>query len=103
MRDPLPVRVTRRVEREIEKADGWWRENRDAAPEALREELENAFRLIAVQPHIGARARNAKLAGSPTNPLSRVHYHLYYRVSPDQSVVEVLALWHTKRGRSPRV
>ena len=24
-------------------------------------------------------------------------------VGPDQSVVEVLALWHTKRGESPRV
>lgn len=103
MSDPLPVKVTRRAEREIEKADEWWRENRDAAPKALREELQNAFRLIAIQPHIGARATNTKLPGVRRIQLSRVHYYLYYRVSPDQSVVEVLALWHTKRGQGPRV
>jgi hypothetical protein len=33
--------------------------------------------------------------------LGRVHYHLYYVVSPADSVVEVLALWHTRRGEDP--
>jgi plasmid stabilization system protein ParE len=103
VRDPFPVKVTRRAEQEIKRAEKWWRENREAAPEALREELENAFHLIAAQPHIGARATNAKLPGVRRIHLSRVHYHLYYRLRPDQTVVEVLALWHTKLGRSPRV
>lgn len=103
MRDPLPLKVTRRAEREIERAGRWWRENREAAPEALREELENAFRLIAAQPHIGARATNTKLPGVRRIHLARVHYHLYYRFVPEKLLVEVLALWHTKRGRSPSV
>jgi plasmid stabilization system protein ParE len=103
VRDPLPVTVTRRAEREIKRAAKWWRENREAAADALRDELENAFRLIAAQPHIGAMATNAKLPGVRRVHLSRVHYYLYYRLRPDQTVVEVLALWHTRRGRAPRV
>jgi plasmid stabilization system protein ParE len=103
VREPIAVKVTRRAEREIEKADQWWRENREAAPWAFREELENAFHLIAAQPHVGAKATNAKLPGVRRIHLSRVHYHLYYRVSTDQTIIEVLALWHAKRGQSPHI
>jgi hypothetical protein len=31
--------------------------------------------------------------------LSRIRYHLYYRVAGDS--LEVLALWHTSLGRPP--
>lgn len=91
MRDPFPVKVTRRAEREIKRAEKWWRENREAATEALREELENAFDLIAAQPHIGARATNAKLPGVRRIHLSRVHYSLLPAASRQD------------RGRSPGV
>ena len=103
MIDPLPVKVTRRAEREIEKADRWWRRNREAAPDALREELRNALRLIAAQPSIGARAESTKLPGVRRIHLSRVHYHVYYRLRPDGNAVEVLALWHARRGPSPGI
>jgi plasmid stabilization system protein ParE len=101
--EPLPVKVTPRAEKEILKADAWWRKNRESAPEALSEELANALRLIAFQPHIGARATNAKLTGVHRIHLSRVHYHLYYRVRPDQAAIEILAFWHGRRREGPRV
>jgi plasmid stabilization system protein ParE len=86
---------------QIEKADKWWRENREASPDALRDELENALRLIAVQPGIGRIAASAKLEEVRRIHLSRVHYHLYYRIRPDGATIEVLAFWHARRGRSP--
>ena len=61
------------------------------------------FGVIALQPGVGARAVNARLAGVRRVHLSRVHYHLYYRVRSDPGGVEILALWHTSRGTSPRV
>jgi plasmid stabilization system protein ParE len=100
---PLPIKVTRRAAREIKKASEWWNANRPAAPEALREEIERAFRLIALQPGVGARAANTKLVAVRRVHLSRVHYHLYYRVRSDPAAVEILALWHTSRGKGPRV
>lgn len=63
MTAPLSVDFTRRAAAQTEAATLWWRENRPLAPDALREELEQALQLIALQPEIGATARNIKLAG----------------------------------------
>jgi len=82
-------------------ADAWWKVNRPEARGAVPEELRRAFRLIALQPEIGAHALNARLAGVRRVHLSRIHYFLYYRLRSDQKAIEVLALWHTSRGRGP--
>ena len=70
----LPVSFTRRASKQAEEAGRWWLENRSKAPEALSEELEQAVRLIASQPEVGATARNARLAGVRRILLSRVGY-----------------------------
>lgn len=95
----LPVVVTRRAERQIEKAAGWWLDNRPAAPDALHDELRKGFDLIATNPNLGARAEKVSLQGVRRIYLSRVRYHLYYRSTA--SFVEVLAFWHTSRGSGP--
>ena len=92
------VRVTHRAATEIRAAADWWRANRSAAPDALAEDLAEAFVLISAQPRIGALARNAKLAGVRRVFLSRIRYHLYYREVGN--AVEVLAFWHSSRGSS---
>lgn len=100
----LSVDFTRRAAAQTEAATLWWRENRPLAPDALREELEQALQLISLQPEIGATARNIKLTSVRRVLLSRVKYHLYYRIvdGPPRSV-EVLSLWHTSRGGNPAV
>ncbi|MFN8627074.1 MAG: type II toxin-antitoxin system RelE/ParE family toxin [Candidatus Binatia bacterium] len=103
MTSQLPIKVARRAAREIAEACEWWDANRPAAPKAMRQEIARVFRLIAHQPGIGARALNARLVGVRRVHLSRVHYHLYYRVRSNPAAVEILALWHTSRGTSPRV
>jgi len=100
---PFPIKVTRRAAREITKACEWWDGNRPAAAGVLRQEIARVFGLIALQPGVGARAVNAKLSGVRRVHLSRVHYHLYYRVRSDPAAIEILALWHTSRGTGPRV
>ena len=101
MTSPLSIKVTRRAAREIKKASEWWDANRPAAPEALRQEIERASRLIAVQPGVGARGANTKLVGVRRVHLCRVHYRMYYRVRSDPVAVEILALWHVSRGTNP--
>jgi plasmid stabilization system protein ParE len=95
------VRITRRAAEHISQAAEWWRRNRPLAPQALHEELREAFSLLAAQPGIGAAALNAKTKGVRRVLLARVHYHLYYRVHGDE--LQVLALWHTRRGTGPQI
>ncbi|MBI4000623.1 MAG: type II toxin-antitoxin system RelE/ParE family toxin [Nitrospira defluvii] len=103
MSGSIPIRIVSSAARAIVEAAEWWVANRLKAPDAFAVELERALQLLASQPSIGAQARNIKLAGVRRIHLPRVHYHLYYRVTPHPEVVEILALWHTSRGTSPNL
>lgn len=97
----MRVRTTRRAEAHINQAADWWQKNRPLAPGALEEELREAFSLLGTQPGIGAPALNVKTQGVRRVLLARVHYHLYYRVHDGE--VQILALWHTRRGTEPQL
>lgn len=94
-------RIVTSVALAIKEAAEWWSSNRPKAPKAFIEELERALQLIASQPMIGARARNPKLIEVRRIHLARVHYYLYYRLTSEPETIEVLALWHTSRGKAP--
>ena len=95
----LPIKVTLRADRQIQKAVTWWLANRPKAPEAFKEELQRGFDLISQQPGVGARATNVKLEGILRIHLSRIRYFLYYRVRASR--IEVLSLWHSSRLKGP--
>lgn len=97
----LPIRVVRSAADQIATASTWWTANRPKAPDAFREEIARAFDLISIQPGIGAKAANARLAGVRRIHLSRIRYYLYYRLDLSRKVIEILALWHTSRGCGP--
>ena len=96
---PLPVRLSRNAQAQIEEAAAWWEKNRPSAPGAVREDIDRILALLAAQPDIGARARGAKLKTIRRVTLSRIRYYLFYRVTGE--ALEVLAFWHTSRGRPP--
>lgn len=99
----LPAQIVGRAEREIRVAAEWWAANRPAAPGAVEDELRKGLLLIRSQPLIGAVATNVHLPGVRRIHLSRIRYHLYYRLLEDPPRIEVLALWHTSRGSGPRL
>lgn len=103
MKRPLPIEVSDLAKAQIRAAEEWWRRHRPAAPSAIREELERASWLMAVQPGVGALARNVSLPGVRRLHLARIRYDLYYRVVADPDRVEVLAFWHSSRGSGPPV
>lgn len=45
---------------QIRAIEGWWRENRQAAPDLFGEELANAIELIARAPRFGRRCRHRR-------------------------------------------
>jgi plasmid stabilization system protein ParE len=97
----LPVEITALAARQIRTAEEWWRRNRLAAPNAVRQELENAFNLISTQPRIGSRATNVKLPGVRRIYLPVIKQFLYFHVLPRPERVEVVALWHSRRETGP--
>jgi len=99
----LHVEVSEVAAGHIRVAEAWWRTNRLKAPNAIREELERACALVAAQPDIGSRARNVKLTGVRRVHLSRIRYHLYYRVSEAPRQLEILGFWHSSRERQPPI
>ena len=101
MTERFSINVTRRAAAQIQKVAAWWALNRPAAPGAVEEELERALALLSAQPSVGSIARNVKLRGVMRAHLSRIRYHLYYRVSCGQ--LQVLALWHTSRGSGAHI
>jgi plasmid stabilization system protein ParE len=98
---PLQIKVSQDAQAQIEEAAAWWAQNRPLAPGAVREDLDRILGLLSVNPGIGARARRAKLERVRRVTLSRVRHYVYYRVVGD--ALEVLAFWHTSRGRQPNL
>ncbi len=99
----LTVRFTPRASRDVAQAERWWRANRTKAPNALEEELRATLDLIATTPGIGAVAHSVALPGVRRIYLTRVNYFLYYRPNIEGGTVEVVALWHARRGSGPRL
>jgi plasmid stabilization system protein ParE len=97
----LQIKVTRAAHAQIEEAAAWWAQNRPNAPAAVRQDLGRALSLLAMEPGIGARSKQPNLQGVRRITLSRIRYFVYYRVSGD--ALEVLAFWHTSRGREPPI
>jgi hypothetical protein len=98
------VEVSELADRQMREADLWWRQNRDKAPNAIREELERVGALIAFQPNVGARAVNAKLRGVRRIHIERIHYDLYYRaIGSPPEYLEIVAFWGSRRGSGPPI
>jgi plasmid stabilization system protein ParE len=99
----LDIEVSDVARQQIRAAEEWWRRNRTKAPHAIREELERASLLIAVQPDIGARARNLSLSGVRRLHLARIGYYVYYRLVENPERIQILAFWHAARGSAPQL
>lgn len=96
---PLVLRIARRAAREIEHAQLWWQENRPAASDAFRADLQGAFSWLLRQPGVGVRVGNTKLGGVRRLYLGRIRYFVYYQLRGNELVV--LSVWHSSRGKGP--
>lgn len=103
MSEPLEIVVSAQAAEQIRAAAEWWRRNRPKAPNAIGEDLDRASSLIAVQPELGARARNVALPGVRRLHITRIRYDLYYRVVEVPKQLEILALWHSSLGSQPPI
>ena len=100
---PLRVEFTAVAAQHVREAEEWWRLNRSAAPNAVREELQRLLPIIATQPRIGLRATNVKLDNVRRIHIPRISYHIYFHLTGAPEFLEILALWHSRRGSGPPI
>lgn len=103
MSAPLPVEISKLAAQHIRELESWWRRNRTAAPNAVREELQRVLRLITLTPLVGHRATDVHLENVRRIHISRIWYYLYYRVTAHPERIEILALWSDRRGEAPPI
>ena len=74
------VIISKRAQRDIERIDSWWVQNRQLAADLFFLELQDALDLLRRQPTIGQRyttgSRNFRRV-----LLRGTRYHLYYRIA----------------------
>lgn len=64
-------------------------------------ELAHALSFIEENPTLLAELKASRHHGVRRVLLPRSSYHVYWRVIDDGHAVEILACWHTSRGRLP--
>lgn len=93
---PYSIVIVPRAQNQIAAARDWWQLNRPEAPTRLRDELDRALGRLVENPNVGTpwprRADVRRLL------LGRIEFHLLHRVRLRAQRVEVLALWHGRRG-----
>jgi plasmid stabilization system protein ParE len=97
----VKVRVSARARREFDRADAWWRANRDAT-ELLTLELLEALDRLRDNPNLGTLYDGAR-AATPVRRilLPKTDHHVYHSRVDDEVVI--LAVWGTRQRRGPRL
>jgi plasmid stabilization system protein ParE len=87
---------------QLEEARTWWLQHRDKAPFAFDEEVGALFDLLEDRPGLVGRPV-IEPPGTRRVYLARIRYYVYFQVSSDEELVEILALWHASRGSGPQL
>ena len=90
------VMVLERAKREYAVANTWWRINRLAAPNMLRDEFRAAKELLARIPEAGHidQSKNTEIR---CLLLPGVRYAVFYRVEHAAQEIHIAAFWHLSR------
>jgi plasmid stabilization system protein ParE len=97
------VGFSRTADAQVGTIDGWWRENRPAAPDMFQQELEGAVRLLQTTPLIGSSYAAAPVPEVRRLMIGRSRYHFCWEVDVASLTVTILAVWHAGRGSGPHL
>ena len=97
---PARVFVTPRAKEQIRTINTWWCRGRPASPEMFLRELARCFEILKAFPNIGRRCVGQEMEGARRLLLLRTGHHVYYRCR-DRQHIDIVAVWHTARGRPP--
>ncbi len=96
----MRLRYLKRAERQLRELLAWLNENGDLP--SFRAALARKTQLLKATPFAGAPVTDTRMPGVRVAYLETSHI-LYYRVNEKDGFVEVLRVWHTSRGRRPKL
>jgi plasmid stabilization system protein ParE len=85
----------------MDRASRWWRQNRDKAPTAFDDDMDEALALLRTNPFIGQRVRSGRRAVR-RYWLERIGHFIYYS-EPIDDLIEISSIWHASRGSRPKL
>lgn len=97
------VVLTKQAERQIERIDTWWGQNRLGAPGRVGQELSEAIERLEIAPKVGSRYAPVRNREVRRILMRDVSCHLYYTVDTRSRIVRVEAIWHAARGSGPKL
>ena len=102
MSEPSPFAVifARRAADQVTEAVAWWRGHREAAPELLARQIEEAIDLLGDVPEAGRRVISRRFRGVRRLTLS-AGYLLFYQVNRESREVRVVAFRHGRQKPLP--
>jgi plasmid stabilization system protein ParE len=75
--------------------------NRPAARRAVVPEFRQALMALVRHPYMGQIAASATMTDVRRLLLPTTRYFVHYRVFEADRTIEILALWHARRGTGP--
>ena len=91
------------AERHLSAINEWWQANRPSAPGLFKRELTEAVQRLVDAPYSGSPYAAPRPSGARRLFLSQTGYHIYYTIDEARAMVTIRAIWHTARGRPPRL
>ena len=101
----MKLELAEPARRQAAEIEGWWAENRPAAPSLFAQEFRDALELICRNPGVGTSWPTARRPDLRRVLMPRTKHHVYFRVDVPKKVVQVLAVWGAPRAleRRPHV
>ncbi len=97
----MKFQISRRAQREVERINRWWLENRDSRDLFVRELAEAELQLRTAPEREVWRKRGDRSIRRMLLP--RTEYHLYYEYDVARDRLLVLAVWSARRGSIPKL
>jgi hypothetical protein len=89
--------------RQAAEIEGWWAENRPAAPSLFAQEFRDTLEFIRRNPGVGTSWPTARRPDLRRVLMPHTRHHQYFRANVPKQVVQVLAIRGAPRGRGPKL
>lgn len=97
----MKIRYTKQGRSRADFVDDWWRNNRPAAPDLFKQELEDALELLAASPKMGEEYKLVRGRQVYRVLLEATRQYVYYVVDEPAGELEIWSVWGTARARGP--
>lgn len=99
----MQLRVGKRAQKQAEKMEAWWVENRPDAPTLFVDELEETFRYICDVRSAGVRWPTPRRPNLRRILMPRTNNHVYFVIDEASETVRVHAVWGAPKGSTPKL